>query len=203
MVNLNSLIPAVKNLIYSQHFEESTDINKLNALLKFDRVVMEVLAEALEAKAANDCNPFFVSNLFRWYSTYIRCFELLLQTSKLAEVSKEERNAILGMLQGLTDIEEADDIIGRLRGLPALQQEPVVVHRPVDEIVAELKDVFVELETTSEAPAGGTTIDVVSITGETTHPVSGTEKNQLDNAAEGVKTGNKRKRATGKSKITK
>lgn len=148
MVNLNSLLPAVKNLIYNHQYEESTDINKLNALLKFDRVVMEVLADALESKAVNDCNLFFVSDLFRWYSTYVKCFELLIQTSKLVEVSKEEKTAILEMLRGLNDIDDVDEIISRLRGLPVSKNEDTEQSKiTIENTIMELKSVFEELET--------------------------------------------------------
>lgn len=122
MINLNSLLPTVKAIIYSRYYEEAKEVDKLNALIKLDRIVIDVLSDALMEKSANDCNPFFVSNLFNWYATYAKCYEVFILTSKLVEVTHEERKAILELLQGLENIDNAEEILNRLMELPVIKR---------------------------------------------------------------------------------
>ncbi len=123
MINLNSLLPAVKAIIYSQYQEEATEVDRLNALLKLDRVVIDVLCDALGEKSVTGCNQFFVSNLFNWYSTYVKCFEVFILSNKLVEVKHEERKAILDMLQDLENIGGVEEIINWLMGLSTSKQQ--------------------------------------------------------------------------------
>lgn len=96
--------------------------------------------DALEAKADKDdknFNPYLVCNLFRWYSIYVKSYGLLLETNKLVEVSKEEKAAILKMIEELADIDEANAVIEKLNSLTVLNQEPAM--ETVGAIAAEIK----------------------------------------------------------------
>lgn len=140
MININNLLPVVKELIYSTYSDETEDISKLKARVKFDTVVMDVLADALEAKADKDnkgYNPYLVCNLFRWYSVFVKSYGLLLETNKLVEVSKDEKATILQLIGELTDLDEANTVIEKLNSLTALNQEPAM--ETVGAIAAEIK----------------------------------------------------------------
>jgi len=71
-----------------------------------------------EAKSVIDSNSFFTSHLFKWYSTYVRSYELIIHANKLAKVSAKERRSILQMLQSLENIDEAEEVMNRLRSFP-------------------------------------------------------------------------------------
>lgn len=116
MIQTEKILPIVKELVYSSQFE-TDDTTKLKSIIKFDRVLMDVMADALEAKA--DSNLFFISNLFRFYAEITKAYNFLFDTTvECAKVTKDDKDAIMKMLEELTDIEDAGAIIEKIARLP-------------------------------------------------------------------------------------
>lgn len=117
MININNLLPAVKELIYNSHLDGMDDVSKLKSLIKFNWLAMDVMADALEIKANNEVNNYFVQNIFRWYSIYAKSYNFLFDVTQIVIVSKEDKQIILKMVEELTDIDDADAIIDKLNSL--------------------------------------------------------------------------------------
>lgn len=102
MIQTNKIVPIVKELVYRIHSEETDDTSKLKALLKLDRVVMDVMADMLESKA-NDCNIFILREFIYFFSVYAKAYNFLFDTLKLVEVSGEDKAAIFELISEISD----------------------------------------------------------------------------------------------------
>ncbi|ACL77314.1 hypothetical protein [Ruminiclostridium cellulolyticum] len=78
-------------------------------------------------------------DLFKWYSTYVKSYNLLFEMNKLAEVSKEDKEAILSMIENLTDLDNADTAIDKLNSLLATQTNTVETEAEIN--TAKVKNV--------------------------------------------------------------
>lgn len=112
MINVDEITPIVKGLMYSKIFYKEDEKERLVASLKYYRVINEVLCDMLEAKESlkedQEFNTYLLANMFDWYATYVRAYELILQTDKLTKISKKEKEEIRKLVENC----KADDDLG-------------------------------------------------------------------------------------------
>ncbi len=142
MIKAEQIVPVVKELVYHIHSEDTNDISKLKALLKFDRICMDTMADMLEAKAKDDCNIFLLRNFIYYHSIYTRAYNFLFDSLKLVEITSDEKAAILKMISEVDEIDDANEIIAMIDSLTAkvmnkVENEDVKLLKEQDEKVIE------------------------------------------------------------------
>lgn len=120
MPDTSRILPIIKDIMYS-NIDLTRDYQTLENYLKYYLTINKVLIEALEAATANESNPNVQTRLFRFYSEYVKAYELLLNTDKIVRLGKSEKEQILSTLESLTDINELDDIVNELNHLKVMQ----------------------------------------------------------------------------------
>ncbi len=119
MIRAEQIVPVIKELVYHIHAEETNDISKMKALLKFDSICLDAMADMLEEKAKNGCNIFILRNFIYYHSVYARAYNFLFDSLKLFEVTSDEKAAVLKMISEVDDIDDANDIMDMINSLTA------------------------------------------------------------------------------------
>ncbi len=142
MIRAEQIVPVVKELVYHIHSEDTNDISKLKALLKFDSICMDTMADMLEAKAKDDCNIFLLRNFIYYHSIYAKAYNFLFDRLQLVEVASDEKAAILKMISEIDEIDDVNEIIAMIDSLTAkvknkVENEDVKLLKEQDEKVIE------------------------------------------------------------------
>lgn len=118
MVDISKLIDVTKEIIYTKHFNEEDDKKELLAYLKYQKIIIEVLLEALDTadkKAeGKEIHPYIYHNLFKWYLTYVGVFDILLNTNEIVKTKKRDKDKLLKIIEKLNDIYDIDTVLAEL-----------------------------------------------------------------------------------------
>lgn len=156
MIQTNQIVPIVKELVYHIHTDEMDDILKLRAVIKLQRIVLDSMADLLEAKSVQE-NIYLSHELFKFYAVIAKAYNFLFDTLKIAEVTNDEKAAILEMIGNMEDIEDSNEVINLINSLQqySVIQSTETFEEMIASVEPELKNIYSKTEATEEAPVGG------------------------------------------------
>lgn len=117
----NLIVEAIRDTIIADNTEQLNTKKALKARLKYYKAINETLLELLttvERKLENKViNPFMERDLFRFYSFYIKVFEILLDSTELVKVNESYKSKILKIMEGLNTTDDLETAIEQLNSL--------------------------------------------------------------------------------------
>lgn len=156
MIQTVKLVPVVKELVYHIHAEDSDDISMLKAVVNLQKVMLDAAADMLESKAYNDCNIYILQEMIRYNAVLAKSYNLLFDTMKITNISNEEKETILTMIEGMNDIDEGNEIVELLNQFAGVNKDetPESV-QTVNEMVEEFTEAISKIQLSSEIMAVG------------------------------------------------